>query len=622
MEKIVAKDTICEELGISLATINNWIKTKVIPPPDSGNYYTKKTYKEIITSIKNNPKRLNSRANRSLAEKKSISFHGITNKQRKFLLTKLVNDFEKSKLSIDDGILGLFFTILKSNKLIETNWQINKKSKLDIFLSELFLKTHNPEIVKTIFKKYDIPNLDDDLLGAFYQSIQSISQKSNSGSYYTPPELLSEIKIPSNKTILDPCCGSGSILLNIISKKHDPAKIYAWDIDEVALKICYINLVLFFNNINIKPNIAINDITQNIETKLAVKTVLQFDFIVTNPPWGSKFTIEQKKTYHKLYPQLNTSETFSIALYNAQKMLNKNGALYFFLPYSFLNVSTHKNIRRIVFNNDNKIYIKLLGNCFKGVLSESILFGMEKSLNEKEITIQSKKGKNYTIPIKNITAPDYIITGKIERKDALILKKIYSNKHITLSDAIFALGIVTGNNKKHLLNKKTAISQAIYRGKDIEKYTLKKPVYYIDFKPKKYQQTPPADYYDKTKIIYRFISDKLVCALDKKKNLILNSANLLISKDYPMETIVSFFNSDIYTFIFKKKFHSKKVLKSHLQDLPLPLLTDKIHQYINKLYYETLKDKNWKLYQEKIDSIICETFKINKEQYLYIKSQI
>jgi hypothetical protein len=64
--------------------------------------------------------------------------------------------------------------------------------------------------------------MDDDFIGAFYQSIQSIAVKSTAGSYYTSYMQLSEIKLDNTKTVIDPCCGSGSILLKVISKNHDP----------------------------------------------------------------------------------------------------------------------------------------------------------------------------------------------------------------------------------------------------------------------------------------------------------------------------------------------------------------------------------------------------------------
>jgi len=622
---LVPKTTISTKLGVSLATVNNWIKTNVIPSPEIQNHYNQTTFENIIRII-NKQERLNSRANRTLQKKKTICYLGITDKNRKKLLFNLVNDFENSNLSMNDGILAIFFAILRSNELIDINWQINANSRLDTLLSEWINKSSNPDMVKKFFAKYDIPNCNDDILGAFYQSIQSVSQKSNFGSYYTPPELLKEITIPSNKTILDPCCGSGSILINILTKKHNSAKIFARDIDEIALRICFINLVLFFNDKNIMSNISKQDLTLNDNSSLfSRQNDENFDYIVTNPPWGSKFSSNQKEYFNKLYPELATSEAFSICLYNAMKMLNKNGHIYFFMPHSFLNVATHKNIRRCVFNKNHNVSIKLLGNAFKGVLSESILLHLENGSAEKNICIQDKVGNIYQMPLRNITAPDYIVSATSKTQDNFIIKKIYDTEHIKLdSVAIFALGIVTGNNKKHLIKEKTIKAEAVFRGKDIDKYKFLTPRYYLEFQSNLYQQVAPVEYYRQPKIAYRFISDKLVCVLDKENNLLLNSANLFISKNYPMETIVALFNSDIYTFIYRKLFHSKKVLKSHLQSLPLPILSKKTHGFIYNLYNETFSNKNKdaSLFQDKIDEIICNTFSIDEKQYNYIKGEI
>jgi len=67
------------------------------------------------------------------------------------------------------------------------------------------------------------------------------------------------------------------------------------------------------------------------------------------------------------------------------------------------------------------------------------------------------------------------------------------------NDAIFALGIVTGNNSKYLLSHKTPQSEAIYRGKDIQKYLLSKTEYYVVFTPDMFQQTASEEYYRQKK---------------------------------------------------------------------------------------------------------------------------
>jgi tRNA1(Val) A37 N6-methylase TrmN6 len=625
MGMLIRKETISEELGVSLATVNNWIKTRVIPSPDIQNYYSRASFIYIVNKLKNGTERLNSRANRSQQSKKEICYLGITEKSRKRLLDSLIDDFEKSNLSVDDGILALSLAMLRSNGLVEECRQSNNHTKIDILLSSWMAKSAFPEKVKKLYSDYEIKNFDDDILGAFYQSIQSISQKSTSGVFYTPKELLEGIKIPPDKTVLDPCCGSGSILLNILSKKHDPAKIYARDMDERALKICFINLALFFNDKNPAINTSKRDITANSAGDLFVLTKdRRFDYIVTNPPWGSKLTKKEKDNLVTLYPELETAEVFSISLYNSLRLLEKHGELFFFLPHAFLNVGAHRNIRKHVFNEKNKIIIKLLGNAFKGVLSESVLLNIKKSSDEHTIVVQNRAGDIYQLPIKNIAPPDYMVSATSNSRDAGIMDKIYNTRHVTLeNDAVFALGIVTGNNKKYLLAKTTKKSEAVFRGKDIKKYQFLDPEYFIEFRPALYQQTAPVEYYRQKKIVYRFICDKLVCVLDTSNTLILNSANFFIPRSYPMETVTAFFNSDIYTFIFRKKFYSKKVLRSHLQNLPLPVLDPDLHRYIYDLYNKLFNHGRGVVedFQAEIDKIICDYFSISRSQYAYIKEE-
>jgi tRNA1(Val) A37 N6-methylase TrmN6 len=629
MDVLLPKEIIGERLGVSLATVNNWIKTAVIPSPDKGNYYSKTSFDYIIGILKNSQDRLNSRANRSLKKKKEICYLGIIDKKRKKLLDALVVDYEKSGLTIGDGVLALSFALLRSNNMIKKDWKINYRSKVDVLLSNWLAKSAKQEIVRRLYEQYEIPNFDDDILGAFYQSIQSISQKSNIGSFYTPQELLKKITVDPNKTILDPCCGSGGILLNVITKAHRPSNIFARDIDETALNICYINFVLFFNDNDAAVNISKQDITKELSDFLfSDPDIEQFDYIITNPPWGSKFSKKEKDAFIASYPELGTSEIFSISLYNSLKMLKKDGDLFFFLPHSFLNVAAHRNIRNYVFNKNNKIVITLLGNAFKGVLSESILVSLKNGAVKNTIIINDKTGNVWKLPRKSIVPPDYIVSATSNGKDTALIEKIYSVEHITLQDnTIFALGIVTGNNKKYLINKndrRNEKTEAIFRGKDVEKYVLGEPEYFIEFQPELYQQTAPIEYYRQRKVVYRFICDKIICALDNNDALVLNSANLFISKNYPMETIISFFNSDIYTFIFRKKFHSKKVLKSHLQNLPLPALSYDTHQYIRNLYNKTFVDIQGNIgnFQREIDEIICKTFSIDKRQYEYIKEEM
>ena len=106
-----------------------------------------------------------------------------------------------------------------------------------------------------------------------------------------------------------------------------------------------------------------------------------------------------------------------------------------------------------------------------------------------------------------------------------------------------------------------------------------------------------------------------------------NSANLFIPKiDYPCETIVCLLNSKLYTFIYRKKYHSKKVLRAHIESLPIPKIDFNYHQKFKDIYDNFIKgrdcniDLNYAVYKifnftEKEIEIIEKGFnngKINK----------
>ena len=91
-------------------------------------------------------------------------------------------------------------------------------------------------------------------------------------------------------------------------------------------------------------------------------------------------------------------------------------------------------------------------------------------------------------------------------------------------------------------------SVPVYRGKDITKEGLLGPFVYIDKDFSQYQQVAPMSLYlSSPKLIYRFISDKLVFYNDNSQSFVLNSANLMIpDSTIPVSSqyLADYFNSD------------------------------------------------------------------------------
>lgn len=600
------RTNIANILGISKATLQNWQNLNLAPQikENTDIFYYVSQVKEKIENIK-----LNSRANRSKLNKNFTTYNSIACKNRQKLLQNIIIYFQNLNQNIEIGVISLIYTMLKNENLLSRNWFKNPNTRIEINLKNWVenLKT-DPKIILKMFENFEIKNENDDFLGAFYQSIKSMAQNSKNGSFYTPKKLLQNLKIKENQKIYDPSCGSGNILLNILPENFDTSLIFASDIDDIALKICETNLVLYFNNPNIKSKIFKRDFL-NFESNE------KYDFIITNPPWGAKFNINEKAEILKKYKFLRTTESFSIFLFNIYKMLNQNGKLWLFLPQSFLNVGSHAKIRNFILSKQNKISIYLLGNAFKNVVSKAILLNVDlenfseilEIYNQNEKILVEKSKCQKSICLQN-------------EKDRKIIEKIYNFSYTTLkNNADFALGIVTGNNKFFIENNQNDENEMIFRGKNILPFRLEKSDEFIKFQPKNFQQVAPLKFYRNRKIVYRFICDKIICAISENNELMLNSANIFIPKNYPFESIVSLFNSEIYAFLFKNKFDTIKILRNQIEELPLPNFNQKQHEEIKILYQKHIKNNfNFNI---ELDNLIAKFLNLTENEMKYIREK-
>ena len=207
--------------------------------------------------------------------------------------------------------------------------------------------------------------------------------------------------------------------------------------------------------------------------------------------------------------------------------------------------------------------------------------------------------------------------------DSKIIDRVYNWNHQNLKGkALWALGIVTGDNRKFISTNNTIDREPIYRGRDVNKFVLNKPSYYIKFEPENFQQVAPIKYYRANqKLIYRFISSKLIFAYDDSKSLTLNSANIVIPKiqNYPIKVIAAIFNSSLYQFLFWKKFSSIKVLRNHIEDLPLPLWNEStLMELVNLIDCVIEGSVTFDL----LNDFILDKFALSKNEILYLKNSL
>jgi type I restriction-modification system DNA methylase subunit len=609
------KEDIRKVLSVSGATISNWVKTGLIPDYSSEEKaYNDSDYDQIVADI-NLSGKLTSRANRFQSNQSVQELNIVQSSANKALLRQLLAALQLKNLSNSASMFALCLLALKQRGLIEIIPAGEKAEPLKIksdspsfsnFLKDWAKQFDSEDIFGLLnsISAFTFPDDEPDFLGAVYESMRNLGEKSKLGAFFTPSFLVNDLNISSSTSVLDPCSGTGTILLSIVDAENPPKAIYLRDIDELALRIAKVNFALFFKRTDLT-------VFTSCENALSWNCTKKFDFIITNPPWGASSDETTEKDVLRQNPDWKNADSFDIILSQAIDKLDCKGKLVFILPESFLYVDAHFRARKKVFDSEAEIKLTFFGHAFKGVQSKVIRLELDKSKSSSVKIIRNKlqielsteflKENNFRAPaVKN-------------QAEMLLLERIMSKRHSNLKGSCkFGLGIVTGNNKKHLIHSNVQGSEAIYKGKDLVPCGFSKPSTFIQFNPKQLQQCAPEALYRSPKICYRFISDKLVMVADNNGVLLLNSANFFIPPpQFNLKALAAFFNSPICSLIYQRLFNSVKVLRSHIEQLPIPAMYFQYEDDFEKLYLETEKGKNVK---QALHDLSCKVFGVNAQE--------
>lgn len=517
-----------------------------------------------LFDVSNIPQQLTAK---DVANTMNVSVATIRNWVREDLLNKV-----DEKISLQD-VESLMATKLKS--------RANKLNK----------DSHDHSVLCDSVQRFLAEGMNGSEISVKYEESLSESYKNKEGVYYTPQcivsDMLKDIQNIGEKTFLDPCCGSGNFIVEAIKKGAKPENVYGFDIDPNAVKITQKRIFELTgyesNNILCVDFLAIaNDYRES------------FDFIFTNPPWGKKLNKTEKERFSRIYQSGNSNDTCALFYFACLRVLRKGGRIGFLLPESFFNIGSFENAREsLILLQINRLVD--YGKPFKKLMTKAKAFVATKEVSNPNHTVSCESYEGNTFlrkqeGFKNI--PKHIINFDVSENENEVLSQVFKKTHITLkNNAIWALGIVTGNNDMLFPKKIDKNYIQIFRGKDIFPDKVFDSGLYIEQSFKNCQQVAPLEYYNaKDKIIYRFISGKIVCFHDTEQRYILNSANLFILKDgFPVsyQQIVDLFNSDFMNWIFQKVFFTHKVLRGDLEMLPI------WNEYFNiekKFSEETLLD--------------------------------
>lgn len=270
-------------------------------------------------------------------------------------LSRVLNDIEQSTTAADsaDDFNGLFEELdLNSSKLGKNPDARNK------LISQVLVHLENID--------FQLENSEIDLLGDAYEYL--IGQFASgagkkAGEFYTPQQVskilaklvtLNEDGTTKNvKSVYDPTCGSGSLLLRVAKEVNNPNLAFSGqEQNPSTFNLARMNMLMHgvrYDKFDIK-----NDDT----LEHPMHSEQRFDAVVANPPFSANWSANELHLnddrfadYGKLAPK--TKADFAFVLHMIHQ-LNENGTLAVVVPHGILfRGAAEGHIRKHLIENKN-----------------------------------------------------------------------------------------------------------------------------------------------------------------------------------------------------------------------------------------------------------------------------
>lgn len=550
--------------------------------------------------------KLKSGANKRMSSKTILPVEYFRNRDNVNRIQIFVDSVKKGDRSITDVLYSVAINLLDKHGLLN---RIHVKK---------VLSTIKADVVDYILD-YSFPEDETDILGLIYQSLMMEGEKNKKGSYYTPNSITTamtqNLDFSDGQLFYDPCCGSGAFLLSL--NNVDPNKIYGSDNDPIAVMLAKVNMLLKFDTYEFEPNIYLIDyLNGSMFDANNELSNMKFSYIISNPPWGAMVDNNELTTV------ITSKESFSYFFVKAYNQICENGIVRFLLPESVLNVKCHKDLRKFILQNGCLQEISLYSGSFTGVMTKYVDICLGKQAQKKDVTV--KEGNRIRkVRISSFYETDGFVFNLLCDDDIDIITKVKSKGVCSLRGSSWALGIVTGDNKNKLKKRQDNDTEPIFTGKEIEQYRLKQPQNYIKYVRDEFQQVAKDEYYRASeKLVYKFISKRLVFAYDDSQRLFLNSANILIPNvdGMSIKSVMALLNSDLYQYLYMSMYGELKILRGNLEELPFPMLTKEQDVVLSSMVTDVLSgDDNAK---ENIQKYVYDLFNIKNEQIEHINNKI
>ena len=303
----------------------------------------------------------------------------------------ILGDLAKVLTHIEQSTMGSESEEDFGNLFSDLDLTSHKLGKSESDKNELIVKVlvHLDEI------DFDLENTDSDVLGDAYEYL--IGQFASgagkkAGEFYTPQQVSSilaqlvTVGKDQLKSVYDPTCGSGSLLLRVAKEVKNVSAFYGQEMNPTTYNLCRMNMIM--HDVHYKRFDIKNEDTLERPQHLDMR----FEAIVANPPFSANWSAsplfmndDRFSAYGKLAPSSKADFAF---VQHMVHQLDDNGTMAIVLPHGVLfRGGAEGHIREYLIKDKNYLdaVIGLPANIFYGTSIPTCILVLKKKRTTTDV---------------------------------------------------------------------------------------------------------------------------------------------------------------------------------------------------------------------------------------------
>lgn len=367
-----------------------------------------------------------------------------------------------------------------------------------------------------------------------------------------------------------------------------------------------------------------------------------FDVIIGNPPYGIRINSQLLKLQNIFTPSEKISDSYCLFMLKGFELTKPTGFLSYIIPNTFCDLETGDDFRKHLLSKVTLMEIRETGFIFDSAVVDTLvaLFDLHPCPDSYDVSILIANDR-YTRSIASFIENDKCKIDYRNKVKHSFIDRI-TDKSVKLGTiAIVKAGVKLYEKNKgnppqgaNTLKEKPYTSEIpnsgwkpLYRGSDIERYSLAVPTEYVNYGPWLAAPRSP-DLFSSPKLIMRRTDDKLYSTIESKSAICVNSCHVikLLEKhveEYDYNYLLGLLNSKLIQFIFEKQnpqmigktFAEIKV--TYVERLPIMVATKIQQSPIIEHVKEILADPGSSRIPQieaEIDSLVYDLYGLTEEE--------